>query len=78
MVVVDHKFGRMTRYAHLSKFNVRAGKSVQRGDVILKTEALIHMGFQLLRENPCIAKRIGDEIEAMVKDLARLNPNLFL
>lgn len=34
VVVIDHKFGRMTRYAHLSKFNVRAGKRVERGDVI--------------------------------------------
>ena len=34
IVVIDHKFGMMTRYAHLSKFNVRAGARVKRGDVV--------------------------------------------
>ena len=34
IVVIDHKFGVMTRYAHLSKFNLRAGKRVKRGDVV--------------------------------------------
>ena len=34
VIVLDHKFGMMTRYAHLSRFNVRAGKRVKRGDVV--------------------------------------------
>ena len=34
IVVIDHKFGMMTRYAHLSKLNVRAGARVKRGDVV--------------------------------------------
>jgi murein DD-endopeptidase MepM/ murein hydrolase activator NlpD len=34
MVVLDHGFGLVTRYAHLSRFNVRLGESVTRGDVI--------------------------------------------
>lgn len=34
IVVIDHKFGVMTRYAHLSGFNVRAGQQVKRGDVV--------------------------------------------
>lgn len=34
VVVIDHKFDRMTRYAHLSKFAVRSGARVKRGDVI--------------------------------------------
>jgi len=34
VVVIDHKFDMMTRYAHLSKFAVRAGARVKRGDVI--------------------------------------------
>ena len=33
-VVIDHKFGLMTRYGHLSGFNTRAGARVKRGDVI--------------------------------------------
>jgi murein DD-endopeptidase MepM/ murein hydrolase activator NlpD len=34
IVVIDHKFDMMTRYAHLSKFAVKAGARVKRGDVI--------------------------------------------
>ena len=34
IVVIDHKFDMMTRYAHLSKFAVRAGSRVKRGEVI--------------------------------------------
>jgi len=34
IVVIDHKFGVMTRYAHLSGFDTRAGQKVKRGDVV--------------------------------------------
>ena len=34
VVVIDHKFDMMTRYAHLSKFAIKAGTRVKRGDVI--------------------------------------------
>jgi murein DD-endopeptidase MepM/ murein hydrolase activator NlpD len=34
VVVIDHRFGVMTRYAHLSGFNVRAGQRVRRGEVV--------------------------------------------
>ena len=34
MVVLDHGFGLVTRYAHLSRFNVRPGDTVKRGDVV--------------------------------------------
>ena len=34
VIVIDHKFGTMTRYAHLSRFNVGPGKRVKRGDVV--------------------------------------------
>jgi murein DD-endopeptidase MepM/ murein hydrolase activator NlpD len=33
-VRIDHGFGYITLYAHLSKYNVRKGKKVKRGDVI--------------------------------------------
>lgn len=34
LVVLRHAFGLITRYGHLSKFVVRAGQAVKRGDVI--------------------------------------------
>lgn len=34
MVVVDHGYGYETLYAHMSRFNVRPGQTVKRGDVI--------------------------------------------
>ncbi len=33
-VVIKHGYGYQTRYAHLSKFNVRVGQKIKRGDVI--------------------------------------------
>jgi murein DD-endopeptidase MepM/ murein hydrolase activator NlpD len=34
MVVLDHGFGLVTRYAHLQRVLVRPGNAVRRGDVI--------------------------------------------
>ena len=34
MVMLDHGFGIVTKYGHLSRFNVRAGDEVKRGQVI--------------------------------------------
>lgn len=34
LVTINHAFGLSTRYGHLSRFNVTAGQSVTRGDVI--------------------------------------------
>jgi murein DD-endopeptidase MepM/ murein hydrolase activator NlpD len=33
-IIIDHGYGVMTRYGHLSAFNVRPGQRVRRGDVI--------------------------------------------
>jgi hypothetical protein len=33
-IVIDHGYGVVTRYGHLSGFNVRPGQRVRRGDVI--------------------------------------------
>ncbi len=34
IVVIDHRFGVVTRYGHLSRFNVQSGQRITRGDVI--------------------------------------------
>ena len=34
LIVLRHDFGLSTRYGHLSKFNVKIGETVRRGDVI--------------------------------------------
>jgi murein DD-endopeptidase MepM/ murein hydrolase activator NlpD len=34
VIIVDHKFGVETYYAHLSKFNIKSGQNVKRGDTI--------------------------------------------
>lgn len=34
LIEIDHGFGLITRYGHLSRFTVRAGDTVERGDVI--------------------------------------------
>jgi murein DD-endopeptidase MepM/ murein hydrolase activator NlpD len=34
LIVLTHGFGLSTRYGHLSKFNVKPGQQVRRGDVI--------------------------------------------
>ena len=34
MVVIDHGFGLVTRYAHLQRFNVKPNDRVKRGDVV--------------------------------------------
>ena len=34
LIVVQHGFGLVTRYGHLSAFHVKPGQAVKRGDVI--------------------------------------------
>lgn len=33
-IIIDHKYGMVTRYGHLDRFNVHPGQRVKRGDVI--------------------------------------------
>lgn len=34
MLIIDHKYGYESYYAHLSKYNVEQGQKVKRGDLI--------------------------------------------
>jgi murein DD-endopeptidase MepM/ murein hydrolase activator NlpD len=34
MIVIDHKFGMTTRYAHLQRINVQVGQHVSRNEII--------------------------------------------
>jgi murein DD-endopeptidase MepM/ murein hydrolase activator NlpD len=34
LVVIDHGYGIVTKYGHLSRFNVMNGQQVNRGDII--------------------------------------------
>lgn len=34
VVYIDHGFGYVTKYGHMSKFNTRKGRKVKRGDII--------------------------------------------
>jgi murein DD-endopeptidase MepM/ murein hydrolase activator NlpD len=42
LIVIRHGFGLVTRYGHLSGFNVKPGKAVKRGDIIGYVGATVH------------------------------------
>lgn len=56
-IIIDHGYGYLTLYAHLSSFNVRLGQEVKRGDVIgsvgstgLSTAPHLHYEVHLYRK----------------------------
>lgn len=53
-VVIDHGFGYQTLYGHMSKFNVRVGQKVKRGDVIgyvgsTGTSTAPHLHYEVIK-----------------------------
>jgi murein DD-endopeptidase MepM/ murein hydrolase activator NlpD len=53
-IIINHGFGYETLYAHLSKFNVRAGQKVKRGDVIgyvgsTGTSTAPHLHYEVIK-----------------------------
>ena len=55
-VVVDHGYGYRTRYAHMSKFNVKIGQNVKRGDILglvgsTGTSTAPHLHYEVEKNN---------------------------
>lgn len=58
-IVVNHGFGYRTRYAHLSKFKVKPGQKVMRGDVIGNTGSTgkstgPHLHYEVLKNRAAV------------------------
>ena len=58
-IVVNHGYGYKTRYAHLSRFKVRVGQKVKRGDVIGNTgntgkSTGPHLHYEVLKNNNAV------------------------
>lgn len=58
-IVVNHGYGYKTRYAHLSRFKVRPGQKVKRGDVIANTgntgkSTGPHLHYEVLKSNNAV------------------------
>src|SRR5688572_13321398 len=58
-IVVNHGYGYKTRYAHLSRFKVKAGQKVKRGDVIGQTGSTgkstgPHLHYEVLKNRSAV------------------------
>jgi len=54
-IVIDHGFGYTTLYGHMSKFNVRRGQKVKRGDIIgyvgnTGTSTAPHLHYEVIKD----------------------------
>lgn len=87
-VRIDHGFGYMSLYGHLSKYNVRKGQKVERGDIIGfvgstgRSEAP-HLHYEIFKDNERInpinfyyGSLSAEEFESMLKVATQENQSL--
>jgi len=88
MVVIDHGYGYETLYAHLSKFNVRVGQEVKRGEIIgfvgnTGVSTAPHLHYEVIRHgnkvNPInyfFNDLTPEEFEYIIEIASRVNQSL--
>jgi murein DD-endopeptidase MepM/ murein hydrolase activator NlpD len=88
MVIIDHGYGYETLYAHLSKFNVRVGQEVKRGEVIgfvgnTGVSTAPHLHYEVIRHgnkvNPInyfFNDLTPEEFEYIIEVASRVNQSL--
>jgi murein DD-endopeptidase MepM/ murein hydrolase activator NlpD len=88
MVVIDHGYGYETLYAHLSKFNVRVGQEVKRGEIIgfvgnTGVSTAPHLHYEVIRHgnkvNPInyfFNDLTPEEFEYIIEVASRVNQSL--
>ncbi len=88
MVEIDHGYGYMTRYAHMSKIDVRRGQKVKRGEVIGKvgntgTSTAPHLHYEVHRNDRTVNPvhyfhndLTPHEFEIIIERASRVNQSL--
>lgn len=88
MIVLDHGYGYQTLYAHLSKFNVREGQRVKRGEIIgfvgnTGVSTAPHLHYEVIRHgkkvNPInyfFNDLSPEEFEYIIEVASRVNQSL--
>ena len=72
VVIIDHISGYSTRFAHLSKYTVKAGDTVRKGDLIAKTGSSgkstgPHLHYEIRRDEVALNPMKFKEEEILVK-----------
>ena len=85
---IDHGFGYISLYAHLSKYNVRRGQKVKRGDIIgyvgnTGRSAGPHLHYEIIKDNKKInplnfyyGNLSPEEFEALLSQSKQVNQSL--
>lgn len=88
MVILDHGFGYETRYAHMSKINVKIGQNVKRGDVIgfvgsTGLSSAPHLHYEVLKDHKFVnpvyyfyQDVTDEEFEKLIELASRENQSL--